>query len=46
MYSGNMWDTMAFSTVTTSPTVMSLLATAYRPRPSSYLKVTASLITG
>ena len=29
MYSGNMWDTIAFSTVTTSPTVMSLLATAY-----------------
>merc|ERR1719348_2854307 len=46
MYSGRMWDTMGFSTVSTSPMVMSLVATANLPLPSSYLKLTASLIAG
>lgn len=31
MYSGSMWETMAFSTVSTSPTTMSRLAIANLP---------------
>ena len=46
MYSGSMWETTGFSTVSTSPTVMSRVAVANLPRPASYLKVTPSDMAG